>query len=148
MPQLHDTPLSCNGGTRSGTACLSACFLEAGDSPFKILDLVGNFLTSATKFLLVAASLVLFVTSFLSTDFLLTAAAFINYAYCPTPSQQYFPTSGALVFIFNQFKACLSCMIPLFLAMGAQGRVPLVCPPVFLRREIPLSRFLISLVIF
>ena len=75
MPQLHDTPLSCNGGTRLGTACLSACFLEAGDSPFKILDLVGNFLTSATKFLLVAASLVLFVTSFLSTDFLLTAAA-------------------------------------------------------------------------
>ena len=46
-----------------------------------------------------------------------------NYADCTKPPQRYFPTSGALVFIFNKFIACLGCMIPLFLAMCAQGRI-------------------------
>ena len=54
---------------------LSASFLEAGGVPFKILDLVGQSLTIATKFSLVAARLVLFATSFLSTDFSLNTAA-------------------------------------------------------------------------
>ena len=31
----------------------------------------------------------------------------------------------ALAFVFYKFKACFSCMIPLFFTMGAQGGVPL-----------------------
>ena len=76
---------------------LSACFLEAGGFPFEIIYLVGKFLTIATNFWLVVASVALFSTSCSITDFSFTAAAaasLSNY-----PSRAFMPTSFLPLFV-------------------------------------------------
>ena len=67
-----------------------------------------------------------------SSKFIVRFTNVTNISYCPTPPQQAFPTSGALVFIFNKFKACIDFMILFILAMGARGRIPLTLSACFL----------------